>query len=75
MTASEAHEKWCPFGRTYAYANDTAVTVNENDARGSTSARCIASGCMAWRWESLDATVVVLDKPPHGFCGLAGRTA
>ena len=32
--------------------------------------RCIASRCMAWRWEQ---TAIEYEDPTRGFCGLAGK--
>lgn len=31
-------------------------------------ANCLASGCMAWRWED-----IAKRKPIDGYCGLSGR--
>jgi len=31
--------------------------------------RCISSKCMMWRWYSQSE----IDKPPKGYCGLAGK--
>lgn len=48
------------------------------DGRLVTSA-CLASGCMAWRWEQSDEEWEGLGYLPgrnafrHGYCGLAGR--
>ena len=53
MTESEAHEKWCPFTRSYAHVTDgSGVAVNRaypDDKLNIDRACCIASACMAWR--------------------------
>lgn len=72
MKEQEAKTKWCPFARTalneWASIN-RAGTVAIEANRGTDvieETRCIASGCMAWRWTDLDSD--------DGFCGLARRT-
>lgn len=36
--------------------------------------KCIASGCMAWRWdEERGSHEVEAGRPPLGFCGLSGK--
>ena len=59
LTNKEAWKKWCHV----VFAN--AHTDDDSD-------RCIASECMAWRWEWYDED----DPNEHsemGFCGLAGN--
>lgn len=68
MTEEEAKTKWCPFAR-----QDTRGGVTSYGGEGSSTypvkCMCIASACMAWRWEfkKADGTGTI------GFCGLAGR--
>ena len=50
LTEKEAWTKWCPIVRTSFYARDPM------NHRG---AHCIASNCMAWRWQS----------EGKGYCG------
>lgn len=58
MTEEEAKTKWC---------HQTKRDVETSAELGTI--RCIASGCMAWRWVVKDD---ITDEPP-GFCGLAGK--
>jgi hypothetical protein len=38
--------------------------------------KCLASGCMAWRWFSpAGGTDQGEPRPAHGYCGLAGPAA
>jgi hypothetical protein len=70
MTEAEARTKWCPFARVFVLI-DEGPAVNRARAGAPPSeqadmqerTRCIASGCMAWRWS----------VPSSGFCGLAGN--
>jgi hypothetical protein len=56
MTEADAKNRWCPFARSLRGAN--------RDIEGGPdhACRCLASGCMAWRWYGDDL----------GYCGLAG---
>ena len=96
MTESEAKTKWCPFARMLAhtYAQDGKGRIfeggysynrspDDDECYIPTGAKCIASGCMAWRWEhgavfDGDRGFMVHDMGPHGvghargYCGLAG---
>lgn len=48
LTEKEAKEKWCPHSRQ----NWGDATYNRQDnGDAAPSCLCIASGCMAWRWE------------------------
>lgn len=67
-TEEQAREKWCPHVR---------ISASDGPCEGNHAAnigadlnplgRCIASDCMAWRWDDAGEHVPV----PHGFCGLA----
>jgi hypothetical protein len=90
-TEDEARGKWCPFARSvapvdYGYRDRVgnpilqAAPHNRDNPNGSIPA-CIASSCMAWRWESekplkdidLVNSEVVEIKPRLGYCGLCGK--
>lgn len=54
ITEEDARKSWCPFGRGHLYDNGGddprfahAIVAN----RGKCTTLCIASRCMAWRWE------------------------
>jgi len=73
MMEDKAKEKWCPFVRHFTgnasddYSIDPAANrwgkhLNPNPCR------CIASDCMAWRWQlTRDGWASA-----SGYCGLAG---
>jgi hypothetical protein len=50
---------------------DNSETTEES--RLSIPYRCIASACMMWRSEPQGRFEGGSLKPPHGFCGLAGK--
>lgn len=58
MTEAEAKKKWCPFTRIAE--GDTTINRGYVDLTC-----CIASACMAWRWDGLFRNT--------GYCGLASR--
>lgn len=91
-TEGEAKTKWCPFARVaepWQYA-DTLVKPVPVAAinRGSDglmrepgpNCLCIASACMAWRWQPQGSVDNPLQRPGVGqsvkrvlgYCGLAG---
>jgi len=67
-TEEVARTKWCPFARVGLdwHVNGSAAhfAANRNND-GQPIGVCIASTCMAWRWNDYEQT--------EGFCGLAGR--
>lgn len=101
MTEAEAMLKWCPFTRTIPYIDmpDGSADIvggiaafnrlTNKKVAGPTNppaCRCLASNCMAWRWEMKDVGTpphpMMAQFPPyepnyqpteHGFCGLACR--
>jgi hypothetical protein len=79
MTEREAEQKWCPQARVSGCMDEIVIPAANRlmllDDKGNgpkfpvpEMSCCIASRCMAWRWDYDqygDAT--------EGFCGLAGR--
>lgn len=68
LTEEEAKERWCPFVRYLAvFRNhhgdrETAGCFNRGGAdSGLEKACCIASQCMAWRWQPLQADQPFMD--------------
>lgn len=66
LTEEQAREKWCPFVRMgqggHNRWSDMAQETRDLELVGC---ECIASDCMAWRWEA--------KYKPYGYCGLAGK--
>jgi hypothetical protein len=87
MTEDEAKTKWCPHVRHTALPmsnGDAAVYDNRScEVAFHVAGCCIASACMAWRWDADAWTLAFDDKgpltrrkdydEPQGYCGLAGR--
>lgn len=78
-TVAEATKRWCPFARIREYQEGHMETTAVNRsfegedgaARGSL---CLASGCMAWRWDISHAwDGEERRQEPRGYCGLAGK--
>lgn len=73
MTEDEAKTKWCPFVRRafrFSAIDDLAVPVNRGAEGKIGGCQCIASACIAWRWEiefSASGRAKVSDE---GYCGL-----
>lgn len=61
MTEEEAHTKWCPMARPVLNEQTTMASVRDDT-------RCIASGCMMWRWTPIGRR----QQTNLGYCGLAG---
>ena len=95
-TEAEAKKCWCPFARAVpgkqrsigadwdAVPAANRISLEPSGIAWPGGAQCIASECMAWRWEqgaSWDAkrNMMVTDMMPHGvgasrgYCGLAGK--
>jgi hypothetical protein len=62
MTEEEAAQRWCPFARVPATAVNRVPGGQAHPA-----ARCLGSGCMAWRWRDTGR-----GEGDDGVCGLAG---
>ena len=69
MTEEEARTKWCPFVRLSIAANPgVAFNIWSGDDGDPMRATCIASQCMAWRWDFTGSSLA----HHEGYCGLAG---
>jgi hypothetical protein len=74
MTEDEAKTKWCPFYRLIPETefdeglDNRLIGLKEENLLSS---RCLASECMAWRWDTLIADQG--STLTHGGCGLAGK--
>lgn len=87
MTEDEAKTKWCPFARTVLQvdsAGDALSIGNRHYHNDGPASFCIASSCMAWRWDQepirWSGRPGESMKPSEwepsaeqGFCGLAGK--
>lgn len=78
-TEEEAKTKWCPFARTATFETQSAVsesaaTFNRpwSGSIAQEDCSCIASECMAWRWDGVRGDDDNND-PVVGHCGLAGE--
>ena len=65
-TKQEAKKLWCPMIQISA-AGDGMFGDNRGDGGGSF--KCVASECMAWRWDKGPTE----GMPRTGYCGLAGK--
>lgn len=72
MTEEQAKGKWCPFTRVAGLPGSAAEGNVYNRWPGEdilSSATCMGSACMAWRWDGADPA----DRSKfNGHCGLAG---
>jgi hypothetical protein len=74
MSPEEAKTKWCPFS---AVALTSGVAANRTASMGTggyadltDETRCLADGCMFWRWFSLRSPDTrEKDDPGDGYCG------
>lgn len=74
VTETEAKTKWCPMARVVGAPGSEAAGISWNrypgDASPASSACCIASGCMMWRWEAGMVDSQIPQKKWKGLCGL-----
>lgn len=83
-TEEEARKCWCPFARIAVTDGQTGATHVVN--RGLADPGCIASECMAWRWQMVETEASkqrhhgigtypppspVYEQTERGYCGLA----
>jgi hypothetical protein len=76
VTEKEASVLWCPFARSYDASPtlpDDMIASGTNRQTGGAGdkwCRCIASNCMAWRWDPHPDPFSRTEA--RGFCGLVG---
>jgi len=79
LTPAEASKRWCPFVRIREYQEETiegtAVNRSFDSADSAASGSlCLASGCMAWRWDiSHPWNDEERRDELRGCCGLASQ--
>mgnify|MGYP001595231558 CR=1 FL=1 len=71
MTEIEAKKRWCPFALRPLSSGGSGNRGNDSGGTQVTNVNCLASGCMAWRWDKGTQNLAVLMH--EGYCGLAGR--
>lgn len=80
LTEEEAKTKWCPEARA-SNNGEQPIAINRVNRGPDVDCLCIASACMAWRWQSA-LTVNNPNRTPgagqtvtreRGYCGKAGR--
>lgn len=81
-TESDAKTKWCPLVRfsdegADVYSMSSRGEVHQRDDEPRELTRCIASACMAWRWDRsmpspVGGYVGESENGTHGFCGAFG---
>jgi len=70
LTEAEAKKKFCPHGRA-TDQGDVPVSVNRRGRDADPDCKCLASECMAWRWEAYRRPE---DRggDRRGYCGAFG---
>ncbi len=71
MTEAEAKTKWCSMARHTKDNEGSFHTTNGQKSGGFQT--CIASNCMAWRWNDMANGIPYDRQTATGYCGLAGR--
>ncbi len=71
LREKDAKAKWCPFSRIAVTSDGDGLFTSMPDVKRW---ECIASRCMAWRWESDRKQLHDSTEPMDtGYCGLAGK--
>lgn len=84
MTEADAKQRWCPFAASRVVEGDVSQTDHQIAVflgpLAGLRTECLASGCMAWRWDSDFNEIMARVPPPidprdiaDGRCGLAGK--
>ncbi|MES2347015.1 MAG: hypothetical protein V4641_05525 [Pseudomonadota bacterium] len=78
MTPEDAKTRWCPFARAPVQGYDSsgdvsAITAANRCTSGGSpdpDTLCLASRCMAWRWNDTPSKLLGFDVASSGYCGL-----
>jgi hypothetical protein len=72
LTEEEAKLRWCPEARVAMTAGMAAnrTAFGKGYANIFEETRCLGSGCMLWRWQSLFRDG---NSEATGFCGLSSH--
>jgi hypothetical protein len=70
LTEDQAKTKWCPHARAGDNHSEYRVAVNRCGNSPDVDCFCMASACMAWRWEAYRGAK--LDGERRGYCGAFG---
>ena len=76
MTEEEAKKKWCPMVRISGAGSSGAISnrgCTDEGVHDDMAQMCMASDCMAWRWEEQCETCLQAGLKESGYCGLAGK--
>ena len=73
MTEDEAKQKWCPFARVMSAHDEGNWNRGKPDEVYHRDPKCIASSCMAWRWDIDPVDAAIGEVKAMGYCGLAGK--
>lgn len=67
MTEADAKTKWCNYATAPMETSGVGIgiSISRNaDGTPATATLCLASGCMAWRWQN--------QTLGQGYCGESG---
>lgn len=53
VTEDRARLMWCPDSRIARYSSTDTTTINRPDKDQPNGTQCLASGCMAWVWDTV----------------------
>jgi hypothetical protein len=70
ISEEDAKTKWCPKARAGDERGEGRIPVNRSGNFPDSDCFCMASACMAWRWEGYRPANRDGDK--RGYCGAFG---
>jgi hypothetical protein len=75
VSEGEAMDKWCPHVRASSTCDDGNASNSSIDGTGRSPSYslCIASECMAWRWDHDKNDQIETPVRMFGYCGLGGK--
>lgn len=73
LIEAEAKKKWCPETRLRVGVNGAANKNLKGTCPDDKDTKCIASGCMMWRWSEGIPYGNGKKVPKKGYCGKGGK--